>query len=578
MSIEEAQTNRATLTVCALTISTLFLVLAGFFFLGSCRDKEGNKVEIPKERMRGTIRLPLNSDIPTLDPIHIIDVRSAAVARQIFSTLIRFDSELRLIPDVAESWEVSEDKLRFRFKLRRGVKFHNGREVKAEDFVYSFNRLANPKNLSERATLLRDVVGFEEFLQGKADSLVGVQAISDYELEIKLQRPYVPFLSSLAIINFAVVPKEEVEKAEAKVKGSFSKQPIGSGPFKLAEWLPDSYIRIEANADYFRGPPRVKSIVYKVIPDLTTQFEAYKNDEIDTSGVPIGNLHRVMADKQLAKELHRQSLLVIQYYVFNLEKPPFKDILFESKKPLRQAINYAIDRDYICREILEERYQPFVGIIPPALSEWYNPENRYNPRYKYDVDKARELMEKAGYPQGLFLPKFEMFYNNFAEYPEIALQVADFLADVSIKVEPRVLEWATFLDTMQNGDFVFGRSGWVADFPDPDNFLWQLLSSENLGPLGNWARFKNEEFDKLVRQARVEPDKEKRKILYWQAEKIALEEAPWLFLFTQVNNVLIKPWIRGVKPSGMDVDASLPNVDFAEVYISEEKKKEIDDS
>jgi len=179
-----------------------------------------------------------------------------------------------------------------------------------------------------------------------------------------------------------------------------------------------------------------------------------------------------------------------------------------------------------------------------------------------------ELMDKAGHPQGLFLPTIDLYYNDFAEYPEIALQVANFLKDVSLKVKPKVLEWATFLDTMQSGNFVFGRSGWVADFPDPDNFLWQLLSSENLGPLGNWARFKNKQFDELVRKARTEFNVEKRRLLYWEAEKIALDEAPWLFLFTQTNNVLIKPYVKGVRLSGMDVDASLPNVDMSKVSVT----------
>lgn len=552
-----------------LLVICIFLAITAIYFVaGSCIGPKKRATPI-SQRVRGTIRLPLNSDVPTLDPIHIIDVRSAATARQIYSTLVRFDSELRLIPDIAERWEVSEDNLRFHFWLKKGVKFHNGREVKAQDFVYSFNRLADPRNASERATLLSDVKGFKEFRLGMANKLEGVRAVSDYEFEIELERPYVPFLSSLAMINFAVVPEEAVEEAEAKIRGGFGKHPVGSGPFRLAEWSVDNFIRLEAFPDYFRGAPLVEGILYKVIPDLSTQFEAYRNDEIDTANIPVGSLKRVQKDPVLSKELRRESLMVIQFYVFNLEKRPFKDVLFESKKPLRQAINYAVDRDYIAREILENRYQPFVGIIPPALTEWYNPKNRLQPRYTYDINKAVQLLEEAGHPEGLFLPRIETLYNEFAEYPQIAMQVKSFLEDISLKIDLRALEWATFLDTMQSGNFVFGRSGWVADFPDPDNFLWQLLSSENLGPLGNWARFKNKEFDSLVRQARMESNREKRRLLYWKAEEIALEEAPWLFLFTQVNNVLIKPRLKGIALSGMDVDASLPNVDFSKVYIEE---------
>jgi len=370
--------------------------------------------------------------------------------------------------------------------------------------------------------------------------------------------------------NFAVVPKEEVEKDAEMGAGYWSRHPVGSGPFKLAEWLADSYIRLEANAAYFGSEPSLASVLYKVIPDATTQFEAYRNDELDATIIPVGSLRRVQKDPGLRRELVRQPLLVVQFYVFNIEKKPWKDYPFESKRPLRQALNYAIDREYIADEILEGRYEPFVGIIPPGLTAWYNPDNRLRPRYTYDVDKARELLDNSGHPQGLFLPEIPMYYNNFAEYPQIAVQVADFLGDVSLQPRPQVLEWATFLDTMQGGDFLLGRSGWVADFPDPDNFVWQLLASENRGPLGNWSRYSNPEFDALVEQARVEFDEQKRKLLYWRAEQIALEDAPWLFLFTQVNNMLLKPRVRGVRLSGMDVDASLPNVDLSRVYLAAE--------
>ena len=553
-----------------LTVLLFAAVLMVSLGLAACRHRPQD-VGTPAQRLSGILRLPLNSDVPTLDPIHIVDVRSAAVARQVFSTLIRFDSDLRIIPDLADGWEVSEDRMLLTFHLKHGARFTNGREVTAEDFVYSFTRLADPANASERATLLRDVKGYSELRQGKTKLLAGVSAPDKYTFKIELTKPYAPFLSSLAMTNFSVVPREEVQKDVELGTGYWSRHPVGSGPFKVAEWQPDSYIRLEANPDYFGAKPFLSGVLYKVIPDPTTQFEAYNTGELDASIIPVGSLRRVQSDPVLKKELLRQPLLVVQFYAFNMEKKPWKDFPFESKQALRQALNYAIDREYIANEILEGRYEPFVGVIPPGLKAWYNPENKLRPRYTYNVDKARDLIEEAGHPGGLFLPRIPMYYNNFAEYPQIAVQVADFLHDISIKVEPQVLEWGTFLDTMQTGDFVLGRSGWVADFPDPDSFVWQLLASENKGPLGNWARYSNPKFDELVEKARVEFDVQKRKLLYWQAEQIALDDAPWLFLFTQVNNMLLKSRVHGVRLSGMDVDASLPNVDLSKVYIRAEE-------
>jgi len=554
-------------TIVLLTAVVLTALLSFF----SCNGNGPQSAQSNSQRLTGTLKLPLDSDVPTLDPIHITDVRSASVARQMFSTLIRYDKDLRIIPDLAESWEVSEDKLHLKFHLRQGAKFSNGREVTAEDFVYSFNRLAAPEELSERSTLLRDVVGFQDFQSGAANNLAGLSAPDAYTFVIELGKPYSPFLTSLAMINFAVVPREEVEATAEGQTAPWVRHPVGSGPFKLSDWKTDSHILLEANPDYYKGAPYLMHILYKVIPDLNTQFNAYQNNELHATNLPVGSLRDIMRDPKYEGEFRRKELMAIQFYVFNMEKDPWRERLFEkdTRKYLRQAFNYAINREYIANEILEGRYEPFVGIIPPALAEWHNPANKVEPRYNYDVDKARALLERAGYPQGLFLPTFPMYYNSFSVYPIVALQVQDFLGDISVKVDPQVLEWSTFLTTMRNGDYLFGRSGWVADFPDPDSFLWQLLASENKGYHDNWSRYGNPEFDQLVEEARVEFDRDKRRTLYWRAEQIALEDAPWLFLFAQTTNVLIKPEVVGLTISGMDVDASFPNVDFSQVYIKQ---------
>ncbi len=520
-----------------------------------------------------TLRLPLDSDVPTLDPIHITDVRSAAVARQIFSTLVRYDKDLKLVPDAAEKWEVSDDKLTLRFYLEEGVKFHNGRELTAEDFVYSFNRLADATEVSERASLLRDVTGYADFRSGKADKLAGVKATSQYTLELELSKPYSPFLATLAMINFAAVPREVVEAAPEDQPGYFAHHPEGSGPFTLVEWKTDSYMLIKSFPGYFGGKPNLDAVLYKVIPDLTTQLTAYENNELDATNIPVGSLRRLSRDAEYKAQYRRKDLIATQFYVLNMEKDPWMNRAFADKKKLRQALNYAINREYIAEEILEGRYQPFVGIIPPAMAEWYNPSNKVEPHYTYNVDKARQFLDESGHPQGMYIPQMPMFYNNFSVYPHIAMQVADFLKDISVNVEPQTLEWTTFLDTMRGGEFMIGRCGWVADYPDPDTFLWQLLASENAGWQDNWARYKNPKFDELVEKARVEFDKEKRKLLYWQAEQIAIDDAPWIFLFAQTANVLIKPEVQGIELSGMDVDASFPNNDMSKVRIIENVAK-----
>jgi len=552
--------------VVAMCFAVSMLVAAGSF--ASCTKTEPETTIVPESQSGGTLRLPLDTDVLTLDPIHITDIRSSAVARQIYSTLVRFDEDLHIVPDLAERWDIAPDGLRFTFYLKQGAKFHNGREVTAEDFVYSFMRLANPDETSERANLLRDVIGYQEFREGKADSISGISATERYVFQIELAKPYSPFLSTLAMVNFAVVPSEAVEAAAEEQPQKWTRNPVGSGPFKLGDWQAGSNIRLEAYADYFAGPPYLEAVLYKIVPDVTAQFEAYADGELDATNIPVGKLREVSKDETYHGQFHHKELLAIQFYVFNMTKDPWQDRLFASKKTLRQALNYAVNREYIAAEILEGRCEPLIGIIPPTLTQWYNPSIRDEPRYRYDVNEARRLLEVSGHPQGMFFPeKTNLLHNDFSVQPDIAVQIEAFFRDVSVKGKPQAADFPTFLEKIREGDFIVSRGDCVADYPDPDALLWRLLGSENSGVYGNWARWQSDEFDTLVERARTELDPGKRRLLYWQAERIALDEAPWLFLFTKTANILLKPEVKGIAISGMDIDACFPNNDLSRVFI-----------
>ena len=168
----------------------------------------------------------------------------------------------------------------------------------------------------------------------------------------------------------------------------------------------------------------------------------------------------------------------------------------------------------------------------------------------------------------MFFPETtRLLYNDFSEHPDIAVQIEAFFRDVSVKAKPEAADFAAFQEKIREGNFSISRGDYIADYPDPDAFLWRLLSSENSGVFGNWARWQNDEFDTLVEQARAELDPGKRRLLYWQAERIALEEAPWIFLFTQTANILLKPEVKGITVSGLDIDASFPNNDLSRVFI-----------
>ena len=633
-----------------IAIISLLVFASALLALSGCKPKSngGNGVEGAAIR---EIRIPLDTDVPTLDPAHMVDIYSFGVGSQIFSRLVRFDQNVKLQHELAESHSVSSDNLTVTFRLKRGVTFHdhpafggNPRELVAEDFVYSFTRLIHPETASERGSLLFVLKGAKEFfftrqfpvtaqyliagpfteegepeltldrlrdnlkhvvfseevdieklsadieaniksnpkvvspavkeqlsrikdLAVPPETVEGLGAPDKYTFTITLEQPFGPFIQQMAMINFAPVPREVIESM--KDKDEFSRNPIGTGPYKLAEWKVDQYLLLHPYPQIHKPEPRLSAVRYLVEPDRQTQFQKYMNSELDVANVPTGQFTKIKNDPVLSKELHREDQFVVLFFVMNLTKSPWKEELFQEKKALRQAVNYAIDREYICDVVLEGRFRPFSGLIPPSMKEWSNPEIALRPRYTYDTEKARQLLEEGGHPQGLFLPQITLSSDRRGDYPAILTEVQGDLRNISVKTDLNFMEWATYIDAMENNKLNLFRVGWVYDYPDPDSLIFTLLHSSQRGASGNFAWYRNREVDKLIEDARRTFDQNKRRALYWQIEQMVLDDAPWIFGFTLTSNVLIKPWVRGVKISGMDTDASLPNTDFSKVWIDD---------
>jgi oligopeptide transport system substrate-binding protein len=219
-----------------------------------CKDKEQpaevqDKHPTSMPRYGGIYRKRLELEPLTLDPALLTDIYAASVAQQIFDGLVQFDANLNVIPCIAKSWKASYDGLVWTFELRQGVKFHHGREVSADDFVYTFTRLLHPRTASPRAWLFERVQGAKEFLAGTAERVEGLQALDVYTLQITLSHPYAPFISILGMVQAQVVPREEVERLEA----AFGRQPVGTGPFRFVNWVAGEQITLEVNEEYFEG-------------------------------------------------------------------------------------------------------------------------------------------------------------------------------------------------------------------------------------------------------------------------------------------------------------------------------------
>ncbi|MBC7230456.1 MAG: ABC transporter substrate-binding protein [Actinobacteria bacterium] len=494
-------------------ILVVFIALAiglAMIYAG-CGEKKEEEEKGGKKK-GGTFNYCLVSDPVSLDPAQLQESQGIEVGKQIFDGLMDNDPKtMELVPAMAESYEVSDDATVFTFKLKKGVKFHNGRECKAEDFVYSWNRVCDPDTASEVSYHMSAIKGYDEVTGGTAETLEGVKALDDYTLEVTLSYPYADFVYHTAHPVFSPIPKEVVEEYGSE---NFSEHPVGTGPFVFKEWVHEQQITVDKNPDYYGNEPYLDGVVFKIYQDEETAYQDFKAGALDDAQIPQGQFKA--AEAEYGERAIFKAMLGIYYYGFNMNTSPWKD-----SKDLRQAFNWAVDRQTLCDVVMEGQRIPATGIVPPGIPGYQSNAMEY----KYDPDKAKELLEKAGFPGGQGLPKLTLGYNTGVGHDTIAQFIQGNLKDVGVEFGIEGYEWGTYLDLIQGEQITFFRLGWLADYPIMDNFLYPLFYSENAG-VDNMSQYKNEEVDRLLLEARSTIDEKERIELYRKAEKKILEDAP----------------------------------------------------
>ncbi|MCF7936652.1 MAG: ABC transporter substrate-binding protein [Synergistales bacterium] len=507
----------------------------------------------------GTVRWREINDPPKLDPAMATDTVSSRNLYLMYDMLVENDPDGQgLLPRLAESWEGSEGGTVFTFHLRKGVHFqkeslgeptkNGGREVVASDWKYSFERLV--KVTSPRAYFIDMVKGYQDFVDGKTDEWTGIKVVDDHTLQFELEYPFAPFVAVLAYNSFMVVPREDAEHWGK----DFNFHPVGTGPFILEEWNHDQNLVYRRNPDYWRTDAEGRELPYLdgveivIIPDNTVAYEEFKKGNIDCFPDFPDEYYRA-AKEEFGSQLQERPWLGTYYYGFNNQKEPFKD-----NKKLRQALNYAVNREMINDLVIEGRYYPGKGVLPPGMFAY----NEDLEGYSFNPEKARKLMAEAGYPDGF---SCRLNVNNNPRHKAVAEAIQGQLMQLGIELDIHVLDWGVHLDLAERGETEMFRMGWVVDYADPDNFLYVLLSSENWGPKGNYSFYKNEEVDALLKEARVETDQQKRKELYQKAEQIIVDDAPWIFLFHYTTSLLVQDWVENVHlPAMGDYATPLYNV------------------
>src|SRR5205085_5567897 len=387
----------------------------------------------------------------------------------------------------ATSWTVSPDQRVYTFRLRSGVRFHNGRVMRAADVKYSFERAARGK----RPWVFDKIVGGRDVIAGRTTEIAGIHVVDDLTVEIRLDRPFAPFLYLMAYDAASVVPREETDKRGA----TFASHPVGTGAFRFAAWRRDDQVVLERFPEHFRGPAALDRVVFRIIPAEITRFNEYRAGQLDVTDIPTGQCQSSQRDPQLRGDVAIWPTLGTAAVRFNVERAPFNDVR------VRRAIAHAIDPSIIVDRLLEGCVKAAQGIVPPVLAGWTATAKRL----PLDRERARALLAEAGFPGGRGLGPVAYHFNTNDANQRIAEALQAQLKEIGVTLELRRLGWAAHIKVVDHGSAGFFRQGWIADYPDPENFLTVLFHSRNVGAAGNTSRYRNPAVDRLLDEADTMP-------------------------------------------------------------------------
>ncbi len=483
------------------------------------------------QAQRGGTLLRLGDDPPTLDPHLATDTTSSTYVVEVFGGLVTLSPKLEIVPDLAESWDVSPDRKTYTFHLRTNVKFHDGKPVTAQDFKWSFERVADPKTQSPVVdNYLGDVVGVKDKLKGEATEVKGVQAIDERTLRITIDAPKAYFLAKLTYPTAFVLDRKNVEG-----NPKWLKAPNGTGPFKLTKYSPGETLVLTRNADYHLGPANLDEVQF--ILSGGDAMLMYENEEIHLTGVSLVQLDAILdSANPLNKDVQKAPPgFDVEYVGMNVTQAPFDDL------KVRQAFNYAVDKTKISHQLLKDLVAPATGVLPPGFPG-YNPNFK---GYEYNPEKARQLLRDSKYGKDKLPPITLTVPGAFGATvgPAMEAMLEMWRQNLGVEVQVQQTEWATYLQDLHKRRFqMFGGLGWIADYPDPENFLDLLFHT---GSTNNQAGYANPDVDRLLDQARVEPDQNARYDLYHRAEQAIIGDAPWVPLwYSGGGYLLLKPYVK----------------------------------
>ncbi|MBK6508444.1 MAG: peptide ABC transporter substrate-binding protein [Haliea sp.] len=531
--------------LCALRLSlpvlVVSIVVSGALSLTACGDRESNVVQ---GNRAGILHAGNGTEPQGLDPHVVTGVTESNIVTALFEGLVTKNPyTLEPEPGVAQRWDVSDDGLTITFHLNPAAKWSNGDPTTAQDFVWSWQRALNPAMGNQYAYMLYPVQNAEAYATGKLDdfSNVGVKALDDHTLQVRLNAPTPYFLQLMDHYSTYAVHRPTIEKfgkaTDRFTPWTHAGNLVGNGPFTLKEWRLNRRIIVEKSDTYWdKDRVQLSGIEFYPAENISSEERMFRVGQLHYSyTVPLDKIpvYRAMEDSPYVNAPY----LGTYFYLLNTTKPPLDDVR------VRQALSLAVDRERLNNTVLHGTNVPAYGITPPGTLGYQPPRV-----FDYDVEKARKLLAEAGYPDGAGWPGLELTYNTSESHLKIAVALQQMWKDaLNIDVTLANQEWKVYLDSIDQMSFQMARRGWIGDYVDPNNFLDLFLCDGG----NNNTGFCDPEYDDMIlQQAPRAASREERYRIFNAAETRLMEQMPIIPIYTYTSNHLVHPSVKG-KPSNL---------------------------
>ena len=483
-------------------------LIAGCLISSELNDRSGQ---------RKNLIVALGTDASTLDPHRCTDSATEVINKNIYNNLVRFDSKLKIIPDLATEWKQADDGVTWTFKLRKNVVFHDGTNFDAEAVKYNINRILDYKTGSSRRSVL--------------DIIKSVEVADAYAVKIVTRYPRESFLYQLAHPVAGMVSPTAAEKYGVEKLGL---NPVGTGAFKFVKWLPDEKLEFAAFDKYYEGVPKVSSLTFKIVPEDSSRVMLLESGQVDVAvRLPVNDVARLKRNQNIA--MTTTPTIMTMYIALNNQKAPFND------PQVRLALNHAVNRNALVNELVSGSAVVADSVVPPGVRGYSNIG-----AYAYDPHMAKQLLNQAGYPDGF---EFTLWTTEgrYLMDKQVAKAIQAQMQAVGVQMNIRTWEFQALMSEVKKGQFDAVLLGWSASTADADQALYPVFESSQFPPMANRAFYKNNEVDELLSNAKTEPDQLKRDEIYKQVQQIVMDDAPWIPLFYPIQTVAYRANISDIE-------------------------------